>query len=160
MSAVFGRESRGLRRRGALQQWQGRFGPNMTPMVDIVLVILIFFMAGTTLLGQEWFLRSEVLKRGGAKEPDPLELPPVWLTISLSVEEGTARTIVRGLGDAALSLEEFAARLREFAEGTEKDKIVVVLTPDSPVAYRDVVRAHEACLQAGVKRVGVGTGRQ
>jgi biopolymer transport protein ExbD len=147
-----------LRRRDALHRWEGRFGPNMTPMVDIVLVILIFFMAGTTILGQEWFLRSEVLKRGaGPKPPDPLELPPVWLTISMKVDDrGT--TIVAGMGDALLTLDEFDRRLREFTEGTDQDQIVVVLTPSAEVPYKDVVRAHESCARAGVKRVGIGTG--
>ena len=32
------------RGRTALRQWELRFGPNMTPMVDVVMVILIFFM--------------------------------------------------------------------------------------------------------------------
>ena len=43
--------SRPLRQRNIFEN-RGRFGPNMTPMVDVVLVILIFFMAATTIAGQ------------------------------------------------------------------------------------------------------------
>ena len=46
--------SRSFRRRSALYTWQLQFGPNMTPMVDVVMVILIFFMASATFAGAEW----------------------------------------------------------------------------------------------------------
>ena len=45
-------------RAGALAHWDLHYGPNMTPMVDVVMVILVFFMASTAVLGPEWFLRS------------------------------------------------------------------------------------------------------
>ena len=51
--------SRGaFRRRAALDVWSMNFGPSMTPMVDVVLVILIFFMASASFVGPEWFLRA------------------------------------------------------------------------------------------------------
>jgi biopolymer transport protein ExbD len=148
----------GLRRRNALHIWENRFGPNMTPMVDVVLVILIFFMAGTTFLGQEWFLKSEFLKKGGAaaKAADPLALPPVWLTIALDVDQSTGQTRASGLGAGATDLAGFAKRLADFAAGTETKQIVVVLSPSADVPYKDVVKAHEACAAAGIERVGIG----
>jgi biopolymer transport protein ExbD len=153
-----GHSSGGLRRRGALHVWEERFGPNMTPMVDIVLVILIFFMAGTTFIDREWFLRSEALAKGTAPaKPDPMELPPVWLTISLS-RDAAGGTVFSGLGaDVTLRrpLAELRGQVEQFAKGTDTKKIVVVLTPAKDVSYRDVVAAHEACAAAGIERVGV-----
>ena len=45
----------GRRGRGA-----AHFGPNMTPMVDVVMVILIFFMASAAFVGEEWFLFAAI----------------------------------------------------------------------------------------------------
>jgi len=150
--------TRGFRRRNARQQYEERFGPNMTPMVDVVLVILIFFMAGTTFISREWFLRTESFRRGTATtRRDPLELPPVWLTISLKRGED-GNTLFTGLGTDPTTGEDigaFSARLGEFARATDKSKIVVVLAPAPDVPYRDVVAAHEACAAAGIERFGL-----
>ena len=40
------------------------FGPNMTPMVDVVMVILIFFMASAAFMGDEWFLHGDPVRSG------------------------------------------------------------------------------------------------
>ncbi|MGE3107150.1 MAG: ExbD/TolR family protein [Phycisphaerales bacterium] len=148
----------GLRRRGALQVWEDRFGPNMTPMVDIVLVILIFFMAGTTFISREWFLRSETLMQSATQKPrDPMDLPPVWLTVRLYGEAGGGTTF-SGIGvepGVRRPLAEFSGAIAEFSKGTDTKKIVVVLAPEREVAYRDVVAAHEACAASGIDRVGV-----
>src|SRR5215208_2106354 len=49
-------------------------GPNMTPLVDVVMVILIFLMMAGSFTQGGWFLQSTVpiKKSGGAK----VELPP------------------------------------------------------------------------------------
>lgn len=143
-----------LRARGALQRHQERFGPNMTPMIDIVLVILIFFMAGAAFLGQEWFIKSELLTRGtNAATADPLQLPPTRITLRLF--PGADGTPLVAMGSGAYTLEQFAEEIRRFATGTETDKIVVLVEPEGAVTYEDVVRVHESCIAAGIERVGL-----
>lgn len=141
-----------------MQVWEERFGPNMTPMVDIVLVILIFFMAGTTFVSREWFLRSEAVMKGtAAPGADAMELPPVKLEISLSVD-GSGGTVFGGLSvDAGerRPVSELRSRIAEFVKGTDAAHVIVVLVPTKEVAYRDVVGAHEACAAVGIERVGV-----
>ncbi|MEZ6319152.1 MAG: biopolymer transporter ExbD [Phycisphaerales bacterium] len=67
-----------FRERGALAVHELHFGPNMTPMVDVVMVILIFFMASTALLGPEWFIRAHVPgDQAGAGVGERFELPEV-----------------------------------------------------------------------------------
>lgn len=152
-----------FRRRGALHEWSLRFGPNMTPMVDVVMVILVFFMASAAFLGPEWFLRSLVPKppAPGAgevapppKPADPLALPPVRQEISLQVD-AAGKTIASGLGKEGLDIAEMIAAVEAFAEGTAKDKIEVLIRPAANVPYRDVVRLHEGCEKTGIGRVGV-----
>jgi biopolymer transport protein ExbD len=66
--------------------------------------------------------------------------------------DGQARVI---MGEAPLTLPEFAVRIAEFARGTNTADIAVLLEPDGLVTYEHVVLAHEACLAAGIERVGV-----
>ncbi|MFZ4431104.1 MAG: biopolymer transporter ExbD [Phycisphaerales bacterium] len=50
----------GFRNRSARATHESHYGPNMTPMVDVVMVILIFFMASAAILGPEWFIKSNL----------------------------------------------------------------------------------------------------
>jgi biopolymer transport protein ExbD len=113
-------------------------------------------MAGTSLINPEWFLKSESLKRGRAPgEKDPFELPPVWLTIDLSVAPD-GRVLYTGVGATAQPMSTLAARIADFAKGTTTGKIVVVVNPSPDVPYDDVIAVHEACAAAGIERVGIG----
>lgn len=151
--------SRPFRRRSAQASWDMHFGPNMTPMVDVVMVILIFFMASATFAGAEWFLKAGIPREGGAdsgRRPegsDPLALPPARFEISLSVEGG--RTIVRGQGVGESDLSELPGKLSQLAAGVPPEEIVLIIRPDAAVPYADVIRAHDAAAKAGIKKVGM-----
>lgn len=81
-----------LRRRDALHHHSLHFGPNMTPMVDVVMVILVFFMASAAFLGPEWFLPSLIAQPPAPASPaskaatstDPFALAPVQKVITLT----------------------------------------------------------------------------
>lgn len=153
--------SGGFRRRDALYWHELHFGPNMTPMVDVVMVILVFFMASTAFLGPEWFLRAHAVRQEqtqGAAAVDPsIALPDLRLRVTLSLDE-SGQTRVRGFGVEDVSLEVFAAAVARTAPdllaGGAAQPIVIIV-PDPSVAYADVVRAHEACAAAGFERVGL-----
>lgn len=157
----------GFRRRGALHTWSLHFGPNMTPMVDVVMVILVFFMASAAFLGPEWFLRALLPKPAAGASghsppsppppPDPMALRPVRQVITLRVGEG-GRTVADGLGNTGQTIPEIVAAVAAFAEGAAKDEIEILIRPEGGVPYADVVRVHEGCERAGIGRVGVGVG--
>src|SRR5215213_7135311 len=59
-------------------------GPNMTPLVDVVMVILIFLMLAGSFEKGGWFLQSSmpIKKEGGAgAPPDPSKVPDEPLEI-------------------------------------------------------------------------------
>lgn len=151
--------SKPFRRRDARHNWDLHFGPNMTPMVDVVMVILIFFMASATFAGAEWFLKAGIPKEGGAESSkeaegsDPLALPPARFEVMLVVEGG--RTLARGQGVGEADMGSLPARLMELAKGVTTEEIVLIIRPEAGVPYADVIRAHDAAAQAGIKKVGV-----
>lgn len=134
----------------------GTFGPNMTPMVDIVLVILVFFMAATAFIGEEWFLRSaiEAKQEHPAAATDAFELPPVRLEIVL--DRGAVETLATGLGVERAPLATLPGRLAAFTRGTAVDQIEVMIRPAPEVPYEDVVRVHEACAAVGIEKIALG----
>lgn len=147
---------RAFQHRGALRRWELRFGPNMTPMVDIVMVILIFFMAATALLGPEWFLRTALPGYGGqgASMADPFALPPVRFDVRLSLD-ADGRTVAAGLGAQPLTLEDLENQLGALSADAGGTGIMVLISPAPDVPYRDVVRVHDACTRAGITQVGL-----
>ncbi|MFN0133983.1 MAG: ExbD/TolR family protein [Phycisphaerales bacterium] len=135
------------------------FGPTMTPMVDVVMVILIFFMATATFAGSEWFLRSALprAEAEGAAGGDPFALPPASFELMLSV--GTdGRTMASGEGFGAMGLEELPARLEALSRGVAKDDLVLLVRPEAGVPYGDVIRVHDAATSAGWGKVGLVEG--
>lgn len=135
----------------------------MTPMVDIVMVILIFFMAATTFAGDEFFLRAGLVRDvpADAAEPadadDPFALPPVRLTVALSVSR-EGHTVATGVGLEGAAMNPLVAALAAFAEGTATDRIVLIITAEADVPYRDVVRVHDAATRLGIEKVALEAG--
>lgn len=151
-----------FRRRDARAIADAHFGPNMTPMVDVVMVILIFFMATATFAGSEWFLRS-ALPRPSAEAgaaADPFALPPARFEVRLATG-ADGRTVAEGEGFGTLDLGSLGARLEELARGAAKGDLVLLVSPAPGVPYGDVIRVHDAATSAGWGKVGLveGVGR-
>lgn len=138
-------------------------GPNMTPMVDVVLVILIFFMSATGLAVREQFLRTGLPAQDGgpaegaqnAAAPTRADELPASRAL-LRLERDGPRTIVTGLGMSRVGLHEVAERLEAFARAGASDTIIVIVAAAGDVPYQDVVLVHDACARAGVRNVRLG----
>ena len=150
-------------RHSALDQYSMHFGPNMTPMVDVVMVILIFFMASAAFLGSEWFLRAAIPAeqgRGGSptRPADPLALSPQKLDIIMDVDAAGA-TVVSFLQINRGSLEQVIDRLAGFPKDENTRQLEIIIKPTPAVPYRDVVLVHAALDAAGIDKVGIGVTR-
>lgn len=139
---------RPLKRRNIMTRGN-RFGPNMTPMVDVVLVILIFFMAAATIAGHEWFLRTDLPE---AQDPDlapsGYALPTPVLEAQLYASAG--RVLVRGMGGSPRPLPEFIEQISSMDAGSTKGLILRISTGDE-VPYADLVALHEAAIAKGIR---------
>jgi biopolymer transport protein ExbD len=151
--------SRPFRRRSALHTWELHFGPNMTPMVDVVMVILVFFMASASFAGGEWFLRTAIPREGKAATPpkqegDPFQLPPARFELTLHRGED-GRTIASGQGIGPVGLDGLGAQLAALARGSAAGDLELIIRSGGDVPYGDVIRAHDAAAAAGIAKVGL-----
>ncbi|MBL4590711.1 MAG: biopolymer transporter ExbD [Phycisphaerales bacterium] len=135
---------RPLRRRNIMDPSSEGFGPTMTPMVDVVLVILIFFMASTTIAGSEWFLRAslpeqqESLDRGSDSR---YTLPSPTLRIEVFVRNGAV--LVNGLGDQELLINQSIETIENLDDGA-RSQIVLLIVGGDDVPYHEIMRLHDA----------------
>ncbi len=139
--------TRPLMRRNVLSR-STRFGPNMTPMVDVTLVILIFFMAATTIAGQEWFLRTDLPKDEDQSRDSGYALPAPVLDAELFVRDGAV--LVRGLGDRPRALGEFIAQISAIDEQSARGLVLGVRAGDE-VPYGSVAALHDAASSRGIR---------
>lgn len=157
------RRSRGYRRRGA-------FGPNMTPMVDVVLVILIFFMGAMGLAAAEQYLgtgtppsdapsSSPASDRADAP-PEPTSGAPASRAVLRLTVGPSGRTVVNGLGLANVSIADVAQRLDTLVKAGFDSSVIVVVAPARNVPYQDVVLVHDAAARAGISNIRLGVSAQ
>jgi biopolymer transport protein ExbD len=149
----------GFRRRDAASMHDMHFGPNMTPMVDIVMVILIFFMASAAFLGNEWFLRAALPMQAGKgndpKKPnDALALPAVRLDVIMESEPGTGATLVSFLELKRVSIDRFRERVNALPDDEQTRSLEVVVRPAASVPYREVVRVYETFDAKSITKLG------
>ena len=140
-------------------------GPNMTPLVDVVMVILIFLMLAGSFATAEHFLVSNlpVVQSGAGGE----QLPPGFIPdepIDIRVDNNpTTGSFVATAGKirtsdvAALTAQLRDMRLKLNATGKSDDKLQVKIGPGKDVKYRDLVAVYEAALNAGYKKVAFAT---
>src|SRR5579864_3197725 len=144
-------------------------GPNMTPLVDIVMVILIFLMLAGSFGGQTTFLVSKqgIKKSGGIGRPlKPGEVPDTPLEIRVSNLDPTGSNpgfLATGVGlspthDSETLQNWLAGKRKAFnAAGTPTGKILVTLSPTRDVKYKYLIDCYQAALQAGYEKIAFTT---
>ncbi len=120
---------------------------NVTPMADVMIVLLIIFMVMTPIIAS-----SVPLPKAANARPRQGEAE-VEVVMTRAGEIKTGGRTVEGL--AALR-----ARVQEqLAESAKGDGFVLVKA-DRDLPYSDVEQVLEACRQAGAEEVGLATARK
>ncbi|MFN4242905.1 MAG: ExbD/TolR family protein [Tepidisphaerales bacterium] len=141
-------------------------GPNMTPLVDIVMVLLIFLMLTGKFGGQEHFLvsTSPITQRGaGGAPPPPGFVPDEPLEIRVD-SPAPDRYVARADGVAGGDFETLAAQLRALrlrlnAANKPTEKIQVVISPTRTARYAHLIDVYQAALAAEFEKVGFAPAR-
>jgi biopolymer transport protein ExbD len=130
------------------QRTDERVDINLTPLIDVVFLLLIFFMVSTT------FDRHANLK---------VELPEASATISQQQQEPVVISIDSEgnyfINDRQLvntTLETLKIALRKTVAEKEKD-VPLVLRADAKTPHQSVVRAMDAAAQLGLTRLSIAT---
>ncbi|WP_242395202.1 biopolymer transporter ExbD [Anaeromyxobacter oryzisoli] len=121
---------------------------NVTPLVDVVLVLLIVFMVLTPLAEKQKFLRVPEV------EPDVQPVPPDAVppdqTVLTALQNGRVR-----LNGQELAVED-AARLLHAAYDGRPSK-VLFFDAEDPVRYEQAIQVLDAAHGAGVNTIGLMT---
>lgn len=119
---------------------------DLTPIVDMVFLLLIFFLAATTIQQQEREL-NVVLPRTQAAGPISAALREMVINV-----DAQGRTIVQG---RVLDEGSLATLVADALDANPQQKVSV--RGDRAVAYEHVARVLDVCRRAGVANPFLGT---
>lgn len=117
--------------------------PNLAPMIDVILVLTIFFMCATKFSGDERTFDLD-LPRADA--------PVVASAVPPEIVEVAAAGGLR-LGSEDVTVEQLVARLSSLREGDAD--LTVMIRGERAVAHGRMAEVYEACRNAGVHRVAI-----
>ena len=137
-------------------------GPNMTPLVDVVMVILIFLMLAGSFGGVSHFLLSKqgIRAKGGiasgSKKDDALDTPiDIYVDNMKDVDGYVVRVTGMDQMTNADDLRKALVTKREqfLLNGTPPDKIQVILHPRVDTRYRYLIAVYQAANQAQIEKI-------
>lgn len=121
---------------------------NVTPLVDVVLVLLIIFMVVTPLMRGEFQLQLP------SAQATPTEEPPT----SKELTPGLVRLTADGsllLEGEPVSEADFVPRLRAFLEARPKGQRGLFFQPDARAPYTRLISALDGAKAAGAEALGL-----
>jgi biopolymer transport protein ExbD len=147
-------------------------GPNMTPLVDVVMVILIFLMLAGSFGGIERYLTSNVPIKssgvGGAAPTNTVPDTPLEIRvdrnrqdpgkfdvragrIAMTIDASTPEAWLEQMDGLKTALVQMKTELN--AAGTADDKIQVEIHPHKEVPYAHAIHVFEAVTDAQFQKV-------
>jgi biopolymer transport protein ExbD len=129
--------------------------PNLAPMVDVIMVLLVFFLLGTSLdLAQQGILRTELDPRSGPGGGQRVEINPLIRIALGDVDDGRSASIhVMEYALPAGDFQQLFVYLRDRREAGADPENPVVIGAETTVRWEFVVRAMDAAVRAGFKNV-------
>lgn len=129
----------------------------IAPMIDVVFLLLIYFMVSSTLERQEADLSFQL--PGSVEQDEPLDLPDEQI---IEIRE-SGQVVVNDYpydDPEAERFQELAAMLTRFREASSANKVeaIVTISPTESVAHSQIVKVMDACSLAGIEAVNFALG--
>ena len=123
----------------------------LTPLIDVVFLLLIFFMVSTSFV-QNQALNVDLPQANGGAQPNQ------DLFISVVVQQN-GRYEIDGNLVLDTSLLGLAKRLQAVVEknAAQKTSLPVVISADAAATHQSVVRVMDACAQVGLTQISLAT---
>lgn len=116
---------------------------NMTPMVDVILCLLVFFMAATRLY--DWDESEFLVSVPEVAEASPASAAPDDLVLVIS-----KRGVV-SIEESSYNLDQLVNRLSDARARYANQGVVI--RGDAALAYQDLADVLSACDEAGIRNV-------
>ena len=120
---------------------------NLTSLIDVVLLLVIFFMVSTTFV-EEGRLRVDLPK--ASNEPVRAAQDPIIITVTA---QGSYRVNDRALVNNAR--ETLAAAMKKVADG--RSSVPVTIRADARASHQSVVTAMDIAARLGFTQVNIAT---
>lgn len=129
----------------------------IAPMIDVVFLMLIYFIVTSTLEKQEADISFQL--PGVAEQSEPLDLPDEQI-IEINSEGQVTVNEYAYDSPGVSKLVELTAMLTRFKLASDANKIeaIVTIAPDDAVRHQIVVRVMDACSTAGIDAVNFALG--
>tara|TARA_R110000822_G_scaffold34103_8_gene97061 strand:+ start:12040 stop:12474 length:435 start_codon:yes stop_codon:yes gene_type:complete len=122
---------------------------NLTPLIDVVFLLLIFFMVSTTFT-RETQLKLDLPQAASGEQIDSSDAQQIELIISASGD-----IAVNGMALAATSLDSLKTALQRESAGD--NSLPLIITADAQTPHQAVILAMDAAGQLGFSRLRLTT---
>jgi len=123
---------------------------NLPAMVDVILLLLIFFMCTRSFNEPEKVLHSKILKQGITDSLELKDIEPIEITLS-KIKSGIVLDCDGRKFENFESLSNFLKSLRKVAE------VEVIIKSNNNVPFKYVAETLERCTAAGFSNTGLST---
>lgn len=134
-------------------------GFQIAPMIDVVFLLLIFFIVSSTMEKQEADISFQL--PGVVEQNDPIDLPDEQI---IEIDRSGQVVVNEYHYDSpgAPRFVELTAMLTRFKQASAANKVAAIVTiaPDDAVPHQIVVRVMDACARAGIENVNFALGEE
>ena len=134
-----------------------KVGVPIAPMIDVVFLLLIYFMVSSTLEQQEADLAFQL--PGSVEQDEPLDLPDEQI-IEIRADGQVVVNEYPYDSPTDPRYQELAAMLTRFREASTANKVdaIVTISPTETVPHAQIVKVMDACSNAGIQAVNFALG--